>query len=319
MIDIQEGWIRLSLILLLTFIIVFFVSLWIKPYFLVPYKKLHILRFLFEKIIFVSVLFLIILLPLNISLEKKEIEQKQKNLNIQILFDVSLSMVVDDMQPSRIKVARNALKWLVQNLEWNNIWIIIYSWIPFNWIPFSNQTDAIISKVQKMNLSEFPPTRNFVWTAIWDSIYLWLDNLIRFYWNDRSNQALILLTDWDSNKWSDPFQAAEYANSLSIPIYWVWIWRTDQVVGRDSFNNPVVAKFNFEVLQKLVKKTGWKAYHVVDESQFEKVFQQIISDIKAKESISIKYKSVSLNRYLYMIIPFLISILLFIRIYVLRR
>lgn len=310
------NWIYISILLFLLFLFVFFLSLFLKPNFLVPFSKIILPRYFFEKLIIFTWLFIILLLPLNISLKWDRIEKIENIANVQILFDVSLSMVADDIYPSRFEATKNALYELVEWLDWYNVWIIIYSWLPFNWIPFSNETSAILSKIKNFNLSEFPPTIDFVGTAIWDAIYLWIDNLFRLYWDTRNPWVILLLTDWDTNKWSDPFQAAEYAKNLWIKIYWVWIWQEDQIVWVDTFGSPVMATFNYSILNDIIETNGWISYHVLTNNDFIRAFEEIKNDIVKNEVYWVELELIPLDVYLYFFLSLMLSILLLIKIYI---
>jgi len=88
-------------LLILILIILFAYSKKIKPSFLLPSNSIN----LFVKnlkILLISFLILfIVVLPLNISLVQDKIVSKNQTLNIQIIFDVSLSMTANDIKPSR--------------------------------------------------------------------------------------------------------------------------------------------------------------------------------------------------------------------------
>lgn len=296
------------LVLFLMFILYFF-----KHHFVVPFSKVFHFRFISEKLLLFVILIILFILPLNPSLIWDRVEEVENVSNIQILFDVSLSMVVDDMKPSRFKVAKDSLYEFVDSLHWYNIWIIIYSWIPFNWLPFTTETNAVLSKIDDFNLSEFPPTMSFVWTAVWDAIYLGLDNLFRLYWEGSNPWSIILITDWDTNKWTDPEQAAKYADALWIPIYWIWIWKTNQNVWTDSRWLWVAAKFNFSLLEDIISHTDWKAYHVTSSQELQEVFDSIKNEIKENEVVVYKNEIIPLSYYLYFILSILITILVLIR------
>jgi len=143
----------------------------------------------------------ILVLPLDLQFVSDKKIITEKILPVQIIFDVSLSMAADDIQPSRYDSAKAALLKLIQTLDGYNISLIAFSGIPFIYIPFSTDTNAIISKFQDTNLGDFPPTDNFLGTAIGDALLLGINNLDKIRLQDPEYPGIIILiTDGDSNK-----------------------------------------------------------------------------------------------------------------------
>lgn len=254
---------------------------------------------------------LIIISYFNININTKEEKKTVYNTNIQIIFDVSLSMSAKDIPPNRFEFAKNQLIKLISKLEWYNISIIYFSWIPFIDIPFSRNNKAIIEKIKQTKYTYFPPTLDFVWTAIWDSILLWIDNIIRNQPWTIYPWVILLITDWDSNKWIDPYQAAEIAKKLNIPIYSIAIWNSNYIIWIDTYWIEVPTTFNPQFLHEISKITWWKTFKVENEKDFNNFINEFIKNLPKNKKEIIIWSWLNLNKFLYLIISiFLIIIIL---------
>ncbi len=316
-ISIDFKWVIFSIVLLFIILIWYLLNNKIKPSFVIPFKRIILYKYLIEKILLFIIVSVIIIFPMNIWFIKWKVIDKQKTFNIQILFDVSLSMSADDIKPSRFDSAKNSMIGLVKNLSWYNVSVVMFSGIPFVRSPFSDDTDSLVSKLDDLRLSDFPPTINFVWTAIWDAILLWIKNIINFS-NIKDNPwIIILLTDWDSNKWSEPLQATDISQNKNIPIYTLWIWKENYLVWYDHFNSPILTSINIELLKNISKNSWWKFYRVLTDQEFKNIFDEIHNYIKLQEKDIVYNEYFYLNNYLYWLLFISLSVYLLIKIYIL--
>lgn len=304
-----------SLLVVLISIISFYTFYKLKPSFVLPSKKINKPKKFFVNLIVVFILVLMVIIPLNLSLVLGKKIEIEKTLNVQILFDVSLSMTANDISPSRFTSAKSSVIDLVNNLTWYNISVITFSWIPFIRSPFSSSTSAISAKLNNMSLWEFPPTINFVWTAIWDALMLWLDNLKKTSSDGKKPWLIILITDWDSNKWSDPLQAAGVASNSGIPIYTLWIWKNNYVVWYDHYGSPVTTDINIELLENIASTTNAKFYRVLSAEDFKWIFDEISKYVKSSDIKKVSYEYFYLNQFFYFVLLILIVSLSSIKLY----
>jgi len=305
---------RLSFALLLLAGFFFFFNK--KPKFLLPFSYINKKRWLLfvslSSILFVSIL----LLPLRFSFVRNKQVVVQKNLPIQIVFDVSLSMAATDMEPSRFFAAKNSLIELIQKLDGYYLSLITFSGKPFVYIPFSSDSSSIVSKLETMNLGDFPPVPDFIWTAIGDALLLGVANLE--YFSDQEAYKpwiVILITDGDSNIGFDPLQILSYYKKIAVPLFVLWVGQENYLIGRDSWNTNVMTDINVPLLQNLAKETGWKFYRVLWKDSFEWFFDEIVEDVFAHQQEKIQYTFWELNIYLIYIIVFALLGLLCVQIY----
>lgn len=310
----NSSWIYISIFFVLLVVVLYFFNF--NPKFIIPKNNINLPRFFFYKTILIILTISTVLLPLDYRRVSDKVIVKEKNLPIQILFDVSLSMAANDIQPSRYVAAKDSLIKLIKELDWYNISIIIFSWIPFVYSPFSTNSDAIVTKFDKTNLWDFPPTMDFLGTAIWDAMILWIQNLEKIKLKDQEQPWLIiLLTDWDSNKWYDPMQVIDIAVKKQVPIFTLWVWTSNYVIWIDNIWQEVRTSINIPLLQEIANKSWWDFYRILEKQSFDVIFDRIAKLIKQQEKQRVEKKYIYLNDYLMSLVVLCLLSLISVRIY----
>ena len=222
-------------------------------------------------------------------------------------------MSANDLVPSRFVAAKTSLISLIQQLDGYYISLITFSWKPFVYIPFSSSSSAIITKLQSMNLGDFPPVKDFLWTAIGDALLLGVENLQQF-----SNQEtykpwiVILITDGDSNIGFDPMQVISYYQKTEVPLFVLWVGQENYLIGRNGWNDDVTTNINLTLLQQLADKTSGKFYRVLGGKSFNDFFAELSQNIVANQQQKIQNILRELNDYLiYVLVLALLGLFIF--------
>jgi len=316
----NSTWIFISLCFLVLLLVTYFFNL--KPKFLLPAKYFNQNKRILFKIVNLVLAFSIVLLPLDLQFVSDKKIITEKILPVQIMFDVSISMAADDIKPSRYDAAKTALLKLIQTLDGYNISLIAFSGIPFIYIPFSTDTNAIISKFEDTNLGDFPPTEDFIGTAIGDALLLGIKNLDKTCSAHRCGVRLqdpeypgiiILITDGDSNKWYDPIQVLSIIQKKKVPVFALGVGASDYLIGYDKWWSPVQTSINIPLLQEVTKQTGGELYRVLQESNFDEFFGYLKDVIKAQEKQKIENQYIVLNQYLLATMWICVMFLLYIK------
>lgn len=284
-----------------------------RPKFLVPLQQMK-QRSRFVYTILLCILTIsIVLLPLRISIVTDKHVVVEKNLPIQILLDVSLSMSANDIAPSRFVAAKKSLISLAQKLDGYYISLIAFSWKPFVYMPFSSSSSAIVTKLSAMNLGDFPPVKDFLWTAIGDALLLAANNLQQFTQQETYKPwIVILITDGDSNIGYDPLQVIAYYQKTHVPLYVLGVGQENYLIGRDSRDDDVTTNINLPLLQKLSDKTWGKFYRVLWDQSFNQFLIELSENIVSQQQKKIQNILWELNDYLiYIIIFSLFGVLIF--------
>ncbi len=308
-------WLRISLALIALCGILFFFNK--KPKFLVPiYHLKQRIRWVYTILLGVLVV-CVGLLPLRISVVSDKKVVVEKNIPIQIILDVSLSMSANDFSPSRFVAAKESLISLISKLDGYYISLITFSWKPFVYIPFSASSQAIVTKLRTMNLGDFPPVPDFLWTAIGDALLLGVKNLQQF--SDQETYKpwiVVLITDGDSNIGFDPMQVVSYYQKIAVPLFVLGVGQENYLIGRDMRNTDITTNINLTLLQQLADKTSWKFYRVLGEKSFDSFFSELLQNVVEHQQQKIETVFWALNDYLIYLIFVLLFWLLTFRIYV---
>ncbi len=301
--SVSFGWIFVSIALLLLCGGCYFFNK--KPKFFVPRSLLKQPYWNIYILLLWLLVFCIVLLPLRISLITDKHVVVEKNLPIQIVFDVSLSMSANDLQPSRFVAAKASLISLLRQLDGYYISLIAFSWKPFVYLPFSNVSSAVVAKLNSMNLGDFPPVKDFLWTAIGDALLLGVNNLQQFVHQKTYKPGIVvLITDGDSNIGFDPLQVVAYYQKIQVPVYVLWVGQENFLIGSDSWNDEVTTNINPLLLQQLADKTWWKFYRILGAKSFDDFFTQLSQDIINQQHKKIQNIFWELNDYLLYILVF---------------
>lgn len=303
--------IRISVALIACCGVLFFFNR--KPKFLVPLDYVrHRMRSIYIALLVVTVVS-VILLPLRLSFVSDRQVVAQKDLPLQIILDVSLSMSANDIDPSRFVAAKDSLISLVQELDGYYLSLIAFSWKPFVFIPFSASSSAIVAKLQSMNLGDFPPVKDFLGTAIGDALLLGVTNLQKFAEQETYRPGIaILITDGDSNIGFDPMQVISYYQKIQVPVYVLGIGQENYLIGRDTWNDDITTDINLTLLQELADKTWGKFYRVLGQQSFDDFFSWLSQEIIDHQQQRIQNTLWELNDYLiYIIIASLLALLIF--------
>jgi hypothetical protein len=173
--------------------------------------------------------------------------------------------------------------------------------------------------LQHTKMWDFPPIIDFLWTAIGDAILLWINNILTFSQNTKRPWIIILITDGDSNKWSDPIDASKVAANNNIPIYVIAIWNSNYIVWKDYLWMDVPTKINLKLLKQIADISWWKFYRVTKTEDFEQIINDIKNIAKTNKIIKIYYIKLNLNKYLYLLITMCLTIILIFKLSILFK
>lgn len=299
-------------IVLWVFIVLFLISFFLRKYkvynIILPYKGNFLFFDLFQKILILLIFIVIALIPFNIWIYQWTKIKKIPTLNIEILFDVSLSMTSKDLKPDRFDVAKNSLINFIKSLDTNyNIWLITFSWKPFVYIPITDDKKAITQKISQMSMADFPPTLDFVWTAIGNAILLWKKQLLNYTQDNKKPWVMILITDGDSNKWISPLKAINYEEDIPIFVWAIWKDPT-YIVWKDIYWNIVPTSIDFNLLKKIAGKTWWKFKRLQTKEDFLEILSKLYTYVKTYEKVKKIEEYTYVNFYLKIILLFLFII-----------
>ena len=255
----------------------------------------------------VILIFFVFAKPVKVSKE----ELKKNWIDIVISLDISPSMEAQDLYPNRLKAAKNIIEDFVKWLENDRVWLVVFAWKPLISLPLTFDYD-IVKEILKNISTKSVNSPAFEWTAIWDALLL-AKNLFK---DKKRTKIIILLTDWDANKWVNPILAAEYLKKFGIKVYTIGIWSkqwwyiTQQVWP--FIQKIPIPPLKEDTLRQIAQITNGKFYRATDNQTLKKIFK----DISKLTKTQLKEKKYNANEdvsyfYVFSIIVLLSLFLLF--------
>ncbi len=263
----------------------------------------------FLLLLLISILYVTILANPNVKSTTEKI--KKNGIDIVLVFDISYSMEATDLDPNRISVARDVISYFLWNLKTDRVWLVVFSGKPFTSIPLTFDYGFLKEYVNGINTFTINQnTYNLQWTAMWDAM------LMGSYLFDKKSEnrekVMIIVTDWEANKWLQPTIALKLLKDKKIKSYTIWIWwleKTFVYVYDVLWNKQKVEIWwiDEETLKKIASETWWKYYRATSKEVFKKIFDDIDKIEKKDIEVEIKKLYETKYEYFYYVLLFLES------------
>jgi len=208
---------------------------------------------------------------------KNDIQKINKKwIDIALVFDLSYSMIAEDIKPNRLEVAKKVIFDFAKKLQTDRIWLVVFSWKPFTSIPLTFDYNFVSEFVKNIDIHTINQDYHHLqWTAIWDSLLYWA---ALFDDSDRE-KVIVLLTDWEANRWIEPIQALKFIKDKNIKIHTVWIWwYEDTYVTIDNIywkQKIAIWWIDENILKIIAWSTDWLYYRASDVESFNKLFEEL--------------------------------------------
>ena len=223
---------------------------------------------------------------------------------IMIVFDISRSMLAEDISPSRMAVAKNAIKSFIAERKDDKLSLIIFSGKAFLVVAPSTDRawiEAFVNNITPEYILQEKPWLSG--TNIGDALLLAkieLDKIV-------GKKNIILMTDGSANVGSDPEKVASEIAKSQIPIYTIGIGKKDNnpltytdLNGQKNFfydanGEKIIGDLDDELLQKIAIMTGWRYYSAENISDLQNAFNETNANISNNEIEETKLQKFSLT------------------------
>lgn len=228
-----------------------------------------------------AILFLVLAM-LNLSTENNEkIEINQKNSNILFLIDVSNSMNAQDVEPSRLELAKDILNQTINKLENERVGIVVFAGEAHSIMPLTTDYSSINIFLNNINSSLIQKQGTDFLLAVEESIKK-LNNA------NLGEKKIILISDGEDNEnnYNDAIQKAKNSNisitsvgigtqeGAPIPEY---TFENYQDYKRDEYGQVVITKRETNALKSIAKETNGV---FIDGNNPNQTVENIINDIQ---------------------------------------
>ncbi|MDD5377408.1 MAG: VWA domain-containing protein, partial [Candidatus Gracilibacteria bacterium] len=267
---------------------------------------------LFLKIVVFSLFVCILADPVTHSIRT---DVSKKGIDIAIVFDISKSMLAEDIKPNRIEAAKKVMSDFVSRFTSDRLAIVLFAGKPFLSTPLTFDYTALVDAVEHMTTDSIrQDIPGLSGTAMGDGLLVALDTLkgdgkiptspptplstpstspptpllggegnIK---NERQ-KVIIVLTDGEANMGINPTIAAKLAKEQGVKIYTLGIgdpagtdlYVTDQYGQKQYFldqtGKPIRATLDEKTLTSIADITGGRYYNAKDENSLASVFAEL--------------------------------------------
>jgi Ca-activated chloride channel homolog len=266
------------------------------------------------RILLISSLISIIAIPYRTQIE--QIVERDQN-HILIILDLSRSMLAEDIAPSRIEWARQAIRDIIGSRNGENVWLIVFAGKAFDMIPASTDYVWLSALIDHIGVDTIRQDKSWLsGTAIGDALLLANLTLSGTVWS----RSIVLLTDGRANIGIDPRLALANIENNGIKIYTIGIGSqsgqvssyTDKNTGQkvillDERWDPVKSDIDEWLLREIAEKTGGSYTRIGERRDFSTLIARL------QESMIRDQQSVIEKRNIYYDLPLaIISLVLMI-------
>lgn len=235
-----------------------------------------------------------------------------------IVFDLSLSMLAEDVAPSRISVAREVVRQFIRSRSADRIGLIVFAGKPFVSVPFSTDRSGlshIVSGLSPYLIRQDLP--GLSGTNIGDALLL--ANMSHRESISKS-KSIILITDGKANIGIDPMVAVGESLKQNIRIYPIGIGSlsgaelsyTDSSGIRQYFSDGsgghLRSDLDEPMMRGLARATGGEYFHADDRLGLQSVFGRI--DGELGNTLVSKTENQKIDLGLYLLIWVILSIII---------
>ena len=258
----------------------------------------------------ITALFFIILADpyLSSSVEK----EKKNGIDIEIVVDLSYSMIATDIAPNRLEVAKQVLSSFIGKVEQDRVWLILFAWKPFQSIPLSYDYEFLKEFLSNLSVDTINQQyQRLQGTAIGDALVL-ASGVLEKHSAERE-KVIILITDGEANKGVDPSLALKLLKEKDIKTYTVWVGKAEETsIDLPLFwglsQKVLIGGVDEEILKKIAKET-WGLYFKADSPH---TFQDIFDTIAKLEKKELEIETYVLHRSLAGFLSSILGLLLFV-------
>lgn len=239
-----------------------------------------------------SLVFIIIALCRPQTADTK-IKTNVEGIDIVIAFDISDSMLIEDMKPlNRLEAAKERIQEFVKNRTTDKIGIVIFAGEAFTLVPPTLDYELILSRINEITTAQDARIKEGT------ALGVGLANAVsRLKDSQAKTRVVIFMTDGENNSGTiDPETGLELAKGYGIKIYSIGLGKDGPtripIYVRDFMGNkvktyqPFESTVNEDLLGRMASETGGKYFRATKEDSLKGVFDDINKLEKTKTDVN---------------------------------
>lgn len=202
--------------------------------------------------------------------------------DIVLALDISSSMLANDLQPNRIKAAKDVASKFINNRPNDNIGLVVFSGESLSLMPLTTDKAALINAVNNTKTGDLNDG-----TAIGDGLASAINRLVS---GQAKSKSIILLTDGTNNAGDvAPATAANIAKQKGIRVYAIGVGTNGSIKITDPYGfstTTLETKIDEAALKNIADITNGKYFRATDSRTLRKVFDEIDSLEKSRIDVN---------------------------------
>ncbi len=228
-----------------------------------------------------------------------EIVTEKQDVSIVLALDVSGSMLIEDLKPSRIEALKAVITNFITQRKYDKIGLVLYAGESITYAPLTTDKKYLLNKIANMDNQEMEDGT---------AIGLGLASAINVVKASKSkNKVVILLTDGENNAgFLSPLTASAIAKKSNIKVHTIALGKKGKVpmpiLELDGSKSYIYldSKMDEELLKKIALQTKGKYFNASSNKALEEIYKEI--DQLEKTEKFIEYKKEVFSLYPFFII-----------------
>jgi Ca-activated chloride channel family protein len=222
-----------------------------------------------------------------------KIKKNVEGIDIVIAFDISDSMLIEDMKPlNRLEAAKERIQEFVSKRTSDKIGVVIFAGEAFTLVPPTLDYDLLLNRVSEITTAQSARIKEGT------ALGVGLANAVaRLKDSQAKTRIVIFMTDGENNSGTiDPETGLELAKGYGLKIYSIGLGKDGPtripVYAKDFMGNkiktyqPFESTVNEELLKKMADETGGRYYRATKEDSLKGVFDEIDKLEKTKMDVN---------------------------------
>jgi Ca-activated chloride channel family protein len=214
-------------------------------------------------------------------------EVKRKGVDLVIVLDVSNSMNAEDIKPTRLERAKQAIYHLIDKMQGDRIGLIVFAGQAYVQLPITTDYGAAKLFLQSVN-SDLVPTQG---TAIGSAIDLAMDAIGD---STYKNTAIIVITDGENHE-DDAVEAAKKAAAKGVVVHTIGmgspggapipVYHNGIRSGflQDENGTTVITKLDPDMLQKIAEAGKGRFVQATSNDDGLSIIMKEVNSMEKKE------------------------------------
>jgi len=235
-------------------------------------------------------------------------------VDIMLVVDLSASMKATDLEPNRMQAAKAALKEFVGRLTTDRIGLTVFSGTVTLQSPLTLDYRTATMMMDIIN-TDFLPADG---TVLGDALIYALEKIGK---EDRKRAVIVLLTDGENTRGTEPLEAVKKVKEAGTKVYTVGLGTPGGARipdGLDEFGRvkykmymgqPVVTQLDEETLKRIAEETGGRYYLAQSNQGLAQAYDEIrrlTQTVHTEKKKTYRYR----EYYLWFLIPALFLLIL---------